>query len=158
MDLMKVVVRFGDFERAKLLIEKGADVNYIDNNRWTSLVWAVYYDRIEIGRLLIDCGADVNYTDGRRWNPLMYAVIYHRIEFIKLLLSRGANPNHKDCFGHTPLQIAFNCTTDKNIIANILRWRGAKTKLFRDIDGLILFIYYKILPLDLIREIHTKWV
>jgi ankyrin repeat protein len=156
MDLLDAIRCDGDLERVKLLIDKGnTDVNYEDWTGKTALFWAINYGHISICRLLLDLGADVNYLTKNESTPLMYAVYDAQIEIIKLLLSRGANVHIKNSYGHTALDFAFK-NYDFNVV-RILYWRGAKCRN-TNINGVLLFIYSRILPVDQLREIHTKWI
>lgn len=49
---------FGQTKLAKLLIEKGANVNFRNNEGSTALISAAFFGRPEIVRLLLDAGAD----------------------------------------------------------------------------------------------------
>ncbi len=53
----------GDLETVQSLIEQGADVNAIDNNGNTALMWASARGHTETVGFLIDKGADVNAVD-----------------------------------------------------------------------------------------------
>jgi ankyrin repeat protein len=155
MDLLRTV-QAGNLERVKLLLEAGADVNYKTSKRRTALMWAIAFGNIDICRLLIDHGADLNNKTKDYLTPLMYAVLYNRIELLKLLLSHGANINIQNQFEFTAADIAFNC---RNFYAGqILCWRGAKHSKNKTINLLLLFIYCRVIPRDILREIHTKWI
>jgi ankyrin repeat protein len=160
MDLIRAARR-GDLKEVKLIIEKGRNVNYIENlYRWTPLLWAIEQDRIDICRVLLDHGADVNQRAIDGLTPLLFAVSGSRIDIIKLLLIRGANVNHENKFGFTVADYAYH-TDDHNdylYIMKILRWRGAKISYYTNIDRLLLIICSRVIPRDLLREIHTKWI
>jgi len=150
-------VCFGDIERVKLLIEKGADVNH-EEFGYTALSWAIDRDRVDICKLLLDSGADVNHMhyDGSGWTPIIMAVYEGKINIIKLLVTRGANVKHKVANGLTALDYAFAWGND--IIIRILSWRGAKCPQIKEIELILLLIYRGIIPIDLLREIHTTWI
>jgi ankyrin repeat protein len=159
MDLIGAIRAGLNIRTIKRLIQRGADVEYREDT-WgtTALFFAVSNDRLDICRLLLDRGADVNFKSYYAWTPLMYAAFNLNIEILKLLLNYGANVNDKNDVGLTAIHYTLN-DEDYNgrYINQILSWRGAKTK-FRDIDGLLLFIYHRKIPMDLIREIYTKWI
>ena len=46
-----------------VLIEKGADVNFVDQEGYTALMWATHEGHIEAVTLLIKAGANVNYIN-----------------------------------------------------------------------------------------------
>ena len=63
-------------EVAKLLIEKGANVNYGKSvsDRWTPLIFAAKNGSKEISELLIKKGADINAFEGPyKRTPLIHA-------------------------------------------------------------------------------------
>ena len=74
---------------AKLLIDKGADVNAKDNWDWTPLHSAVYKDK-EMVDLLITRGANVDAKDGAARTPLWYAEKNGHTEIVNLLRKHGA--------------------------------------------------------------------
>jgi ankyrin repeat protein len=114
--------RKGDaMEIVDILIERGADVNYIGMSTQTPLSWALSapdYDESSplLIKKLLEAGADVNPAISRgNSTPLMMAMgnAYiaewekgeDRTELIKLLLDAGADPNGKLDGGNTPLHV-----------------------------------------------------
>lgn len=65
-----VAAIFGRVEAAKLLIEKGANVNASSNDGATSLHAAAFFCHTEIVKLLLDKGAEVNVKNIRGETPL----------------------------------------------------------------------------------------
>ena len=106
-----------DFKRAKQLLEKGADVNAMDEftNR-PALAEVVFNENKDILNLLIQNGADVNKRESSSGiTPLMYAVMLHysrldcekRKEIAKILIQNGADIEARDCAGRTVLMLAL---------------------------------------------------
>jgi len=100
--------RGGDLESAKLLLDKGADVNQVTEYGWTPLLTATNNRHYKLAEFLIERGADVNLANKGNWTPLYLATDNRNIEggdfpvpkpdvdhleFIKFLLDHGANPN-----------------------------------------------------------------
>jgi len=114
------------FEIAKLLIEKGADVNTGAGRRYyeTPLHIALKNKNNEIAKLLIEKGADI------KWR-LLHLVLKNENDFeiTKLLIENGANVNERvskdddDYPGYSPLHIAVK--KGNNEIAKLLIEKGA---------------------------------
>jgi ankyrin repeat protein len=93
---------------AKLLLDRGAEVNAKDNAEWMPLHWALFKRNAGIARLLIERGADVNAREAiNHYTPLDHAVSGGgSLEIVELLISRGANVNAADPAQNTPLHRA----------------------------------------------------
>ncbi|MBS1999344.1 MAG: ankyrin repeat domain-containing protein, partial [Cyanobacteria bacterium SZAS LIN-2] len=76
----------------KLLVELGADPDYIDGTGMFPLKAAVEDGNVELVRCLIGLGANVN---NQRFGltALQQATNYDHLEIMKILLEAGANPN-----------------------------------------------------------------
>lgn len=73
------------FNKAKLLIKAGADVNAICKKGRTPLHIACYCNKIEIVELLLNNNADINIKDNNNNTPLDSAKRMENIKIIKLL-------------------------------------------------------------------------
>ena len=107
------------YKTAKLLIEKGADVNAKNGSGDTPLH---SISSIEITKLLIEHGADVNAENNIGETPLHQA-IYE--EIARLLIKNGADVNAKTkksvwnyASGSTPLHHALNTEIAKVLLEN----------------------------------------
>jgi len=108
-------------EVAKLLLERGADINQVDGeNEESVLHWAAFKASSDVAKLLVDFGAGINRVDPYNRTPLLSAInnitVFHvDIEkvfvFVKLLIERGADINIADRWNETPLSL-----TDKRIL------------------------------------------
>lgn len=109
---------FGDLAMLKLLVERGANVNAVNNRKSTPLFWAM--NDVDKARLLIEHGANVNTrtVDGR--TPVYQAAAMpNAAALMQLLLAKGANPNARTLNGNTPLMLAARTSveTERLLIA-----------------------------------------
>ncbi len=100
--------RGGDYNKVRLAINFGADVEAKDNGGQTPLHWAARRNHIEIAKLLIELGADVNAKKFDGWTPLHWASWNSHIEIVKFLIEKGADVEAKDNRGITPLHLAYS--------------------------------------------------
>ena len=91
-DALVTAVLLCDFEAAKLLIKKGADINAKDEMGNTPLIMAIEEDWAGTHwvELLLKKGADVNQPDDDGDSPLDVAKYRKREDIISVLLSCGA--------------------------------------------------------------------
>ena len=93
-------------ETVKLLLVKGADVNYKSKSGLTPLHTAVSNGCREVIELLLSKGAEVNSKSNNGRTPLHTAAYQNQQEVAKLLLAAGADHNVKDIEGKTPIDFA----------------------------------------------------
>jgi ankyrin repeat protein len=159
--LLMAVARTGRTDTARLLLDKGANVNAKEN--WggqTALMWAAAQQQPAMIRLLLKHGADVNARgkdqDWPRWvtseprikpletggfTPLLYAAREGCKDCVTALLDGGADINLADLWGQTPLLMAtLNLQYDTAALliargADIGRWDWwGRTALYNCID------------------------
>jgi ankyrin repeat protein len=102
----------------KLLIEKGADINYQCSeccNRTTFLNCCARADN-EMIQLLLNKGVNINQTDCEGINGLMYAIQKRNVEVIKFLIENKIDINYKDNKQKTAYDYALK-TKNKEIIS-----------------------------------------
>lgn len=91
---------------AGLLMEAGADINFIGNNGYTPLM-LVAWERSQHFNLLLQMGADLSIVDKDGWNVLHHAVFtgHHRlVESLIHLAPSLCNSKNND--GNTPLTLS----------------------------------------------------
>ena len=97
----------GNFEKVKLLIEKGADIDAKDNDGVTALMYVSRAGDLEIAKYLVENGADVNAKDKEGWSVLMEASYEGHLKVVKYLIENGkVNVNSKDDDGWNALMRA----------------------------------------------------
>ncbi|HAS53249.1 MAG TPA: peptidase C14 [Nitrospiraceae bacterium] len=80
-------------EAARVLIEKGADVNAKGGIGLTALHRAAVKDCVEVIKILLEKGADINARDtGFQYSPLEWAALSGSSNAVRLLIEKGADP------------------------------------------------------------------
>lgn len=116
---LTVAIRNNNPEGAKILIQRGANINIADNAHTpltlTHIALLQYHENAQIYReletLLLSKGAKVDVTlNSLGWTPLCTTVTkmqdQQNDDHIRLLLQLGADVNHRDINGRTPLMLA----------------------------------------------------
>ena len=92
-----------DYDKAKRLIDRGADPN--TKNGWGSpfIYWCSESSRIDLIDFAIEKGGDINATNKNGETALHKVAQLGRVGMIDPLLERGADINHKNIYDTTPL-------------------------------------------------------
>jgi ankyrin repeat protein len=106
----------GELEIAKYLIDKGANVNYSNQDKETPLYQAIGREQIDLVRLLLEKGAKVDVADVYGFTPLHKAASAGNVEIVKLLVSAKANLN-AEMYGLTPLMLAVSSRKPEAVLA-----------------------------------------
>lgn len=85
--------RDGKMEVIDRLLKGKADVNAIDEERRTALVFAVQSGRDELVKILLAAGADANKGHANGMTALMLAAHENHVDMVGTLLAAGANAN-----------------------------------------------------------------
>lgn len=93
-------------DHIRLLLQLGADVNYLDINGRTPLMLAASMGRLASVEILMKNYADVDTIDNFGWSALMFGVYYNHIDVVTFMLESGVNPNLLSPQGLTALKIA----------------------------------------------------
>lgn len=90
---LSIAITQNDEEMVKLLLNAGADVNYVLYGGKTPLSRAARSGHIGIAKLLIENGAEINPTVPSWGTPLISAAESRSPALVQLLLERGADAN-----------------------------------------------------------------
>ena len=93
----------GDLAKARLLVDKGADVN---KTGWTPLHYAATKGDPAIIDLLLENHAYIDAESPNKSTPLMMAAMYGSTSAVKLLLESGADPALQNEQGLTAIDFA----------------------------------------------------
>ena len=110
----------GHTDVVRVLLDKGADTNAVDQAGNNALLRSLQADnirdveefvksRLEVARVLLQAkGLNINAQNLDGETALMRAVRLENVEMIKSLLSKGADANRSDVFGDTAVTLAFD--------------------------------------------------
>lgn len=103
-----LAVYFGHLEEARLLIERGADVNAISANDMAvmPLHSALAGGHKEIATMLLERGAEPDEPNGSDWTPLHYVAESGDLETAQRLIKAGARSGYTRNDGKTALEVA----------------------------------------------------
>ena len=137
--------RYGYKEVVDSLIKAGVDINAVDNNGRTALMWVSEYGYKEIVNSLIKAGAHINAVTNFGYTALMKASCNGYNEVVNNLIKGGANINAVDNSGWTALMWASRYDY-KEIVDSLIK--GGANPYIKDKDGKN--------SLDLVRDEELK--
>jgi hypothetical protein len=124
-----------DYNKLKLFIDHGADVNARDNTGNTALHNLIEQCNVESVRFLVDSGADVNIVNNNGQSALFAAAKNASTVNIGLLVARGANVNAVDRYGNTPLHVAAAAAATSSQDAVDLLLKSGANRDVRNAEG-----------------------
>lgn len=102
-------------------ISLGADVNTVDSDKTSVLMWASYHGQVYNVSYLIKAGANVNHTNYDNWTALILAAAAAVAAVVDILIKAGADVNHKTIGGTSALIFAAGILDDTRIVDMLLR-------------------------------------
>jgi ankyrin repeat protein len=106
----------GQFEEAKLLLEKGAKIDAKDTSGRTPLHRACENGHLEVTKWLVEKGANIHAVTKKDWTPLHYACRNGDLEVARLLVEKGASITVKNSDGNIPWKLAYMCGFGDNFL------------------------------------------
>ena len=108
VNLLFTASQNGFSDIAKILIEKGCDVNLRYEYGYNALFAAVSSNNLEVVKLLVESGADINSKLDDGSEVLMNGLIkgLNNVEIIDYLISKGCDINNRNKYGNTSLSNA----------------------------------------------------
>ena len=83
--LLHVAIRFDKMEIFNLLLENGADIDFVDSVGWTPLMESVVDDKPAFGKILVEKGARKDFVNKRGATAQALAQKFGRSEFFSFL-------------------------------------------------------------------------
>jgi len=105
MQLMEAIEN-NNLESVRMLVLRGANINYRGLHGETPLIKAMLCDDPRICRFLLDSGADVSLATVNGYSPLTFACLQNNYEYVRMLCGHHADISQRTQEGWTPLIIA----------------------------------------------------
>eukprot|EP01100_Stratorugosa_tubuloviscum_P016056 TRINITY_DN990_c0_g2_i1.p1 TRINITY_DN990_c0_g2~~TRINITY_DN990_c0_g2_i1.p1 ORF type:complete len:160 (-),score=99.93 TRINITY_DN990_c0_g2_i1:72-551(-) len=97
----------GNFEETIKLIESNPNlINEADDDSWTPLHYASWYDRVDIVEKLLESGANVNQLNSNGSTPLHFAAGCGRFKVVQLLIKFNVIKEIQDKERQKPIDLA----------------------------------------------------
>ncbi len=110
---MSLAAEHGHMNIIGCLVERGANVDIIDEAGMTPLMWAAWDGYIDIVELLLNNGANINSVDSEDGcTALMVAARENQLDVLKLLLNRGADINITNIYEENVLEYVVRMAID----------------------------------------------
>jgi ankyrin repeat protein len=102
--ILILAIIHGSYKIAELLVEKGADINIIDDlQRRTPLMHSLSDGVKSFSKCLIKNGADINFENDKKESAFFFSVVNELYDITKLLLDKNVKINPKYDHRFSPL-------------------------------------------------------
>lgn len=99
------VVASGNRDHALDMISEGTDVNALQSDGSSSLLYAIYQGDLELVTALVDAGAEVNHRNEYGASTMNEAAMLGDTDILNVLLENGADANLGNQEGEAPLMV-----------------------------------------------------
>ena len=103
---LQIAANCGHVRITKLLLERGAAMDKVDNEYQTALHHAAKTGQTEIAEILLSSGANLHALTKRLQSAISLAALAGHSEILSLLMQRGADLKAQDWFGRTTFHFA----------------------------------------------------
>lgn len=111
---------------------KRADLNKVNSNGSSALMWAAFSGHYEVAKSLIHQGANVDIRDNTGASALIWAAERGKKEVALMLIQRGCNLDYQDSNGKTAL--IWSAIYGDEDVARSLIQHGANTQLRSEVN------------------------
>lgn len=132
------------------LLDKGIDINVLDDNERTPLIVAIEKGNLEAVKFLIESGADLNVSTYEVGTPLHVALKNHYEKITLFLLTKGVDVNALNLYGRAPLHIAAE-SSSAEIVTDLLA-KGATADIRDSFLNPPMFFVFQSKVLDVLLE------
>lgn len=122
-------------EIACMLIEAGADVNKIDHDHFTPLIYAAFHNHPGVALVLLESNCAVNKTDKQGWTALHWGIDRDHSEIVQLLIDKGARTDLLSYRGDSAASRAKSVRV-KDIVKHIKRYSTLSLSL-TDVNNIL---------------------
>jgi ankyrin repeat protein len=149
-------IRCNKINIGKLLIEKGADINYVDKNGCVPILYAVRNNKLDYINFLIESSADLRKIGTKL---LCIAMQKGYIDIVKLLLEKEGDYNKNDSFRQDILRHAI--TLNMKVMIKLLMDKWPLINIFdNDNNGIYTFymLFYYMNDTELVKIFIDKGI
>lgn len=125
-------IKSNRIEKARWLIEHGADVHLYSASQMNPMYYAADCNRLEILKLLLAAGADIEAKSVREWGPLLIAAERGHTRIVAELIRHGADLRATGQMGWTALHSAAENGHVEVLKLLIEKGANVNTRLFPD--------------------------
>lgn len=123
--LHRIVLRLHGMDLRSYLDDIGKDLNAVDVNGRTPLLWASWRGDVEAVNLLLQAKVDIDKQDRQGYTPLARASKAGHLQCVKLLLQFGASLTTPTGWGAQPIHLASDNKENGHIVVQELVRAGA---------------------------------
>jgi ankyrin repeat protein len=124
-DLFLEAADLGDVDLVKFFLQKGVNINSVDERGNTALNLAVQRDRVKVVDFLLESGADINIANHSNFHPITTAITSGSEYFTEILLDRNAIISQRTIEAFQQLRTDYNKNNNHDRTNLIVLTRGA---------------------------------
>ncbi|WP_353283954.1 ankyrin repeat domain-containing protein [Wolbachia endosymbiont (group A) of Lypha dubia] len=147
--LLHLASEAGEFDKVKLLLDRGANIEVQDKFGYTPIFLATQSGKWSIVKLLLDRGDNIDAQDEKGQTLLHFAASGNNLDMVQFLLDRGANIEIQDKLAWIPILYAVQ--SGKWNVVKLLISNGAKFNNEITIQGTPLHFAVQEGNLDMVR-------